>query len=225
VFQRMIEFSMYLASSYGREQVLKLLLDAIPASSPMLAFEDFWRETCLIKAAKFGHTSIATLLLDKGADVDLARGFSKTPLYHASRNNHIDMVRLLIERGATIDKSDNQGRTPLFRAFRYGYAATAKLLLQHGADLHLKDGFGINPIHIAVFGEGSENPDMEYDTKAMGDLIRQFSRSGDWLLEDWSDRFCEQGMRCTAFGTYEPGSPGLGLRNSGIDDYIKPIGI
>lgn len=221
VIQRMIEFSMYLASSYGREQVLKLLLDAIPASSPMLAFEDFWRETCLIKAAKFGHTSIATLLLDKGADVDLARGFSKTPLYHASRNNHIDMVRLLIERGATVDEFDHQGRTPLFRACRYRYAAIVEVLLQHGADLHLTDGFGIDPLHIYLFG-GDEGED---DSEALMDLICKFTRSMDWLNEDLGGVRSASRMRCVRFGTYEPGSPGRGLRNSGVDDYIEPIGI
>jgi ankyrin len=67
-------------------------------------------------AARDGRLEIATLLLDRGADIDLVEANAITPLITAIVNNRVAMARLLIDRGADIMAADWYGRTPLWAA-------------------------------------------------------------------------------------------------------------
>ena len=56
----------------------------------------------------------ATLLLDKGAEVDRAmRKKGWTPLYAACKNGHIDAARLLLDNGAEVDRCGGGRRDTL----------------------------------------------------------------------------------------------------------------
>ncbi len=62
-------------------------------------------QTPLYGACSQGHTAIATLLLDAGADIERGRGNSRnssTPLTIAMSMRHVDTVRLLLDRGAAL---------------------------------------------------------------------------------------------------------------------------
>jgi ankyrin repeat protein len=49
----------------------------------------------------YGHLELAKLLVDSGADVNLADGNNATPLFHAAGNcEATEFVRVLIEAGA-----------------------------------------------------------------------------------------------------------------------------
>jgi ankyrin repeat protein len=72
--------------------------------------------TPLLYAARDGRLEAASLLLDAGADINLADGNGITPLINAITNNHADVARLLIDRGADIGARDWYGRTPLWAA-------------------------------------------------------------------------------------------------------------
>jgi len=61
--------------------------------------------TALIAASTEGAIDIVRLLLDRGADVDLAVGNRYTPLTYAAWKGETDVARLLIERGADIDRA------------------------------------------------------------------------------------------------------------------------
>ena len=59
--------------------------------------------TPLFIACQQGHVDVATLLLDKGAEVDKANKNGATPLYIACNKGHVDAAQLLREKGAKAD--------------------------------------------------------------------------------------------------------------------------
>jgi cytohesin len=72
--------------------------------------------TPLLFAAREGCTECARVLVESGADVNLADPEEITPLILAIVNGHFDLASLLIDKGADIEKWDLFGRTPLYVA-------------------------------------------------------------------------------------------------------------
>jgi uncharacterized protein len=92
--------------------------------------------TLLHMAAYFGHVTVATLLLDSGADVgavsqDDAEG---TPLHAAVAGRHHGMAWLLLARGAPVNAQQVGGFTALHVAARFGDHPIVQLLIVNGAD-------------------------------------------------------------------------------------------
>jgi hypothetical protein len=58
----------------------------------------------LDRASKRGYSSVARILIEKGADLNGTRDNGTTPLYLASQEGHFDVARLLVEAGAAIDR-------------------------------------------------------------------------------------------------------------------------
>lgn len=65
--------------------------------------------TPLLAAARAGRVELARLLIDRGADIDLAYPSDHdtlpgaTPLIIAAMHGHLELVRLLLQRGADVD--------------------------------------------------------------------------------------------------------------------------
>jgi hypothetical protein len=64
----------------------------------------------LIAAAENGHVAVVDILLEAGADTDVADSAGTTPLMAASRAGKTETVALLLDRGADVSAADNQGR-------------------------------------------------------------------------------------------------------------------
>ena len=88
-------------------------------------------ESPLMMAAIRGDIPGATLLLDRGAHVNLP-GWA--PLHYAASGPEPKLVQLLLDRGAVIDAPSPNGTTPLMMAAQYGPEDSVKLLLDRGAD-------------------------------------------------------------------------------------------
>jgi ankyrin repeat protein len=73
-------------------------------------------KTPLLYAAREGHLDVIRMLIDAGADLELADGNETTPLITALNNVHADVALLLIEAGANVNASDWFGQTPLWAA-------------------------------------------------------------------------------------------------------------
>ena len=64
---------------------------------------------------------VARLLLESGADKDLASNDGATALIMACYNGHLEVVRLLLESGTRKDLATNDGVTALFLASQNGH--------------------------------------------------------------------------------------------------------
>src|SRR5688572_15531637 len=72
--------------------------------------------TPLLYAAREGCVECATLLVDGGADINLADPEGISPLLMAVMNMHFDLAASLIRKGANPDRWDFWGRAPLYTA-------------------------------------------------------------------------------------------------------------
>ena len=94
------------------------------------------KTTPLWCAAYKGHGDVAKLLLDAGADPDMANGSGLTPLHVATgmRTNDVVLCRILLEAGADPNKANRDGDTLLRKAHLQNQRDVIQLLLDHGAD-------------------------------------------------------------------------------------------
>jgi ankyrin repeat protein len=100
----------------------------------------------LIGAVKKGRLDVVRLLLDRGADPNLAPGFvnqarlgDKTPLIKAAEQGHVEIVSLLLDRGAIIDWIEpDRHQNALILASEKGRLEVVKLLVARGADVNAR---------------------------------------------------------------------------------------
>ena len=86
-------------------------------------------------AAYSGHKEVVQLLLDKGAEINMATQTGRTPLHWAvcaAFRGHKDVVQLLLDRGAQPNMADQTGATPLSYAFKNNGMDIANILTENG---------------------------------------------------------------------------------------------
>ncbi len=87
-----------------------------------------------VYACMHGHIAAATLLLDRGAQLDAIPGgfdYSGTALHYAALNGHRAMVNFLLERGADTNIGDTKvGQTPAGWADYGGHPELVEALLR-----------------------------------------------------------------------------------------------
>lgn len=116
-----------------------------------LAVQDIDHLTALQWAALKGHESLARLVLERGAAVDVKRR-SQTALHLAAQEGNVEVVRLLLENGATIEIMDRRFETALHMAAARGKVEVVKLLLEKGADVAAWNLYRSQPLHLAAEG-------------------------------------------------------------------------
>jgi ankyrin repeat protein len=83
--------------------------------------------------------SMVTLLLGKGADVNLVSGrYARTALMEAAGAGNCGIIKQLAGKEAEINAKDHESTTPLFFACMYGYVEAARLLIELGAKLDIQ---------------------------------------------------------------------------------------
>lgn len=140
-------------------EIVKLLLNAkgidinLYSTRPMGAFS--WHRTPLIAAVEGGNVEAVRLLLDKGANVNLADQHFPTSnitgpqplnsaLMYAAWAGSVELTEMLINKGANIEQMNSIGMTPLMFSVAYvsdkspadikeNAVKTAALLLDRGA--------------------------------------------------------------------------------------------
>ena len=75
--------------------------------------------TPLLYAAREGADAAVSVLIQRGANLELAEANGITPLLMALLNNQLGAARQLIDAGANVNVDDFYGRTPLWAAVEY----------------------------------------------------------------------------------------------------------
>ena len=100
-----------------------------------------------------GHSTVASILLQKDARVDAITVYGSTPL-HLAWKGGLKVAKVLVKGGAEIDARDVDQMTPLHWACEKGNLEVAEFLLQNGADLGAKDKDGLTPLYWAMNRRG-----------------------------------------------------------------------
>jgi ankyrin repeat protein len=121
-------------------------------------------QTPFLRAALAGDVTVMRLLLEHGADSNIATNLGTTPLMAAaginwvvsqtfsrSDNEYLEAARLCIEFGADVNAANSQGFTAMHGAANKGFDAMIRLLAEHGARLDVQDANGRTPM---TFAEG-----------------------------------------------------------------------
>ena len=138
--------------------------------------------TPLMRAAKKGDVAIMRVLLDHGADVNLAMkngatalmfvsgrgGLGRFGVYDVKRATETEFVegaKLCLEHGAKINAIDAAGQTAMHSAAAQRGDAFIEFLADSGARLDLKDKQGRLPLDLAL-GAGGRGEQTVRDSAA-----------------------------------------------------------
>jgi uncharacterized protein len=110
--------------------------------------------TPLSLACFFGHSEIASYLVDQGANVNLAatNPMKVAPLHAAVAARQPAIVRMLIQAGADVNQAQQHGWRPLHAAAQNGDEECAAALLENGADRQSRAGNNQTPSDLAMIG-------------------------------------------------------------------------
>lgn len=102
-------------------------------------------------AAFFGRTDAARVLVEKGAQVNLAshNPMRVMPLHSAVAGGHLEIARMLLEHGANPNARQSDEFTPLHGAAQNGQAEMVQLLLDSGVDRSAANAQGKSALDYA----------------------------------------------------------------------------
>ena len=137
---------------------------------------DGW--TPLIWASRAGAVDAIRVLLDSGADVNLAGpsgdGWDATPLQHAILERQPRAVEILLDRGADVHRAGSGSQPPLFLAAGDADPAIVTLLLAHGANPAVENDKGATPFVVAVSAGSLHGPDRPMFGGCRVETVRAF---------------------------------------------------
>ena len=121
-----------------RAKILELFLQArVPINH-----QDSKGWTALKTAARRNLKKCVKVLLERGADPDVADNEQYVPLHNAAGNP--DMIRLLLTKAKDVNAQNEDDETPLYSATERGEVDSALALLDHGADPNIPNNEGMN---------------------------------------------------------------------------------
>ena len=107
--------------------------------------QDGDNRTPLLMACMNGHSEVAMLLIQNGANINISDNKRMTPLLYACKYNLSQVAILLMERGADIHACDRNNWSPLHWACLLDNPMVMTSLLKRGADVYARIstcGFG-----------------------------------------------------------------------------------
>jgi len=147
------------AASLGEGDTLLHLIEKDPDQANTYSVDGF---TPLGLASFFGHTELVKMLLDKGANPNIAANnqFKVTPLHSACAISNYDIAEILIKNGANVNAKQMQNVTPLHSAAHNGQSKLVNLLIENGADINSKMENGQTPLFMATEKEFKETIEL-----------------------------------------------------------------
>ncbi|KAJ8680121.1 hypothetical protein QAD02_015908 [Eretmocerus hayati] len=122
----------------------------LEATKHLLKQKDPMGRSALSIAASEGHSSLISLILDKGASIEDTDKEGLTALAWACVRGRLNAAQCLIDRGADVNTCDKIGRTPLDLAAFQGNPKLVQVLLERGAAIEHVDLHGMRPLDRAI---------------------------------------------------------------------------
>lgn len=138
---------LHAACEKGDTEAVKRLLAADPK---LVDQRESGGITPLGRAVVYNKTEVVKILLEAGADPNLAKPDGASPLHDAVTQKNSAILRLLLEHKANTEVRWQDGSTPLLGAV-YGTVEIVRLLLDAGAKRDARTNDGRTPALIAVF--------------------------------------------------------------------------
>jgi ankyrin repeat protein len=141
--------------------------ETIPYNA-LYVFDGSWinfdGQTSFVRAALAGDIEVMRLLLENGADPNIATTEGTTALMASSGMNwvtnqtynhgeaaYLEAIKLCLKQGADINAANSLGFTALHAAASRGWESVIQLLVDNGANMDAKDVAGRTPL---VFAQG-----------------------------------------------------------------------
>ena len=146
------------ATAEGGKHVLQEIINIVEEKggvvenwklADMINDQDNQGQGVLHRAVDFGHYEMCSLLLKKGAKVNLCRENFATPLHLAATTGDLEIVKLLVSHGANLEALNIASETPLHRASRYIRVDIIKYLLGKGCNIDADDQNNKTPLILA----------------------------------------------------------------------------
>ncbi|KAK3947434.1 ankyrin [Pseudoneurospora amorphoporcata] len=187
--QRQYHFALPFLLEFLEDPLLALSLGSIDIPALLNTRDLIEQRTPAHYAALLGDRHSLKLLVDKGADVEVADKHGNTVLHIAAQKGWADVVKLLLENGAKIDERDREGYTPLHLAAAHGRQEAVELLLDAGAKRDVKEGFlEKTALHSAV--ENKHLSTVRALVRGLGYEAAAWDRDRDRALVD--DKDCQK---------------------------------
>ena len=90
------------------------------------------------------------LLLDNGADANIAAADGYTPLHLAVMKGNQNLVKLFLEKNALVNTQNADGDSPLHTAVSNGFFDITKLLIKKGSNVNVQNKEGRTPLFLGV---------------------------------------------------------------------------
>ena len=124
--------------------------------------------TALMIACKNGTKDAINVLLNAGADPNIADADGDTCLHYTARNYWCtEVLQAMISHGVHVNETSKRNATSLMAACQRWNMDILNVLLNAGADSNTVNKFGETCLHYAAYGESSIN----LQTYANGDVI------------------------------------------------------
>lgn len=145
----------HIACSKGYLNIIEYLLNEKKLAS-FLEIQDINGNTGLHLATINGHSSIVTLLIDHGSDVNIKNNENVTAFDVSCGKGYLEISKNILSSYETFDNIDYQSNLPLHVACQEGASEIVKLLLQKGIKIDAVDKDGKNCLDIAIEYERRE---------------------------------------------------------------------
>ena len=103
----------------------------------------------LTEAVRYGHTEIASRLLDSGATTDDTDDRGWAALHYAASVDDLEMTELLIFHDADVNQRTPYKYIPLHISAREGNEAVSIRLVEAGSDIFAEIDVGLTPKDLA----------------------------------------------------------------------------
>lgn len=111
---------------------------------------DITGRTPLMYSAFRDDTSIAEVIIEKGADINFKDRWGHTALMYAAKYGNANMVNYFLSKGADVNVVGTDGETPVSVAAFDGNVEVLGKFLDSGADINIKDDYGNTPLMKAA---------------------------------------------------------------------------